>query len=67
LTAVVKFSAEVALFCTTPLTLVPTTALIVAAPAPAPLLVIVPVLFTEAVESVSVPAPLVFSARFPCQ
>ncbi len=47
-------SCEVAEFCTTPVTLVPMTAEMVTEPLPEPKLVIVPVLFTDAVESVRV-------------
>jgi len=48
-------SAEVALFCVTAVTFDPTAALIVVVPVPAPVFVMVPALFTAAVESVTVP------------
>src|SRR5436189_39177 len=51
----VSVSCEVALFWDMPVTFVPTGALIVVVPVPAPMLVTVPALFTAVVERVMVP------------
>src|SRR5437762_3313610 len=48
-------SAEVVLFSVIPVTFDPTAELIVVVPVPAPVLVIVPALFTAAVDNVTVP------------
>ena len=56
-------SDDVLLFWITPVTLVPMIALIVTVPVPAFKLVMVPVLLTEAVESVRVNALLPLSTR----
>jgi hypothetical protein len=60
-------SADVALFSTTPVTLVPITALIVVPPEPLPLFVIVPMLLTEFVDNVMALAValLLLSTRLP--
>ena len=58
-------SAEVALFSVIPVTFVPTAALIRSVAPPAPELVIVPALFTDAVDSVITPAPVALSVRLP--
>ena len=56
---------DVLLLSVTPVTLVPMTALMTLAAAPAPEFVIVPVLFTLVVERVMIPAPVEFSVRLP--
>ena len=57
------FRPDVALFWTTPRTLVPMTELIATAPVPVPALVIVPMLLREPVAKVSVPVPALARTR----
>ena len=54
-----------AVFCTTPVTLVPMMLLMVVVPLPAPLLVIVPLLLTPPVCTRMVPAPGLLNVRLP--